>query len=344
MRIHHSLCFTLCLIVMSCVPIPVKEVRGPSGPTKSRDYSFIKEGETTRREVINKLGWMEIDIMEPGLFWGRWSDSGVVWIGGGPQVGGGAIRPWNTHNLFVEFDAREIVTSSRIIEESRINSELLSLWKRSGKRLLSRNSIMSIDVSLYMSDGSGRATEGTLRWTGNAFELWAGLTRILMADILHMQCLPKGTENPAFLMQTIGYREGLKMPKSILISMPASNLLKLLKYVATSDGFIPVPSLRAPVPIAPADKTVFSIYPRRTTLRWRPTPGAYAYIVQWEYSSRRRWSSEGRDFPDYTNLITRTSYTFDFVGAQPGRWRIWPVNADGLRGTPSKWQTFRYTR
>jgi hypothetical protein len=33
-----------------------------------------------------------------------------------------------------------------------------------------------------------------------------------------------------------------------------------------------------------------------------------------------------------------------FVGAQPGRWRVWPVNSSGQRGNPSEWRTFRFLK
>jgi hypothetical protein len=42
--------------------------------------------------------------------------------------------------------------------------------------------------------------------------------------------------------------------------------------------------------------------------------------------------------------VTGTSYTFNFVGAQPGRWRVSSVNGGGVAGPPSGWRQFRYTR
>jgi hypothetical protein len=37
-------------------------------------------------------------------------------------------------------------------------------------------------------------------------------------------------------------------------------------------------------------------------------------------------------------------YTFDFVGAQPGRWRVWALDKNGKPGQKSPWWTFHYTR
>ena len=41
------------------------------------------------------------------------------------------------------------------------------------------------------------------------------------------------------------------------------------------------------------------------------------------------------------NLGTN-SYTFDFVGAQPGRWRVWAVDVNGQKGPKSDWWGFSY--
>jgi hypothetical protein len=41
---------------------------------------------------------------------------------------------------------------------------------------------------------------------------------------------------------------------------------------------------------------------------------------------------------------TSTEYQFDFVGAQPGRWRVSAVDDSGREGPKSDWWTFRYTK
>lgn len=103
-------------------------------------------------------------------------------------------------------------------------------------------------------------------------------------------------------------------------------------------------SLAAPKLISPPDDSVFTIYPRRTTLQWEASEGAVSYIVEWDYSYRDLWHSEDHPATRVGYPCTATTFTFHFVGAQPGRWRIWPVNAAGERGQASEWRTFRYLR
>jgi hypothetical protein len=101
--------------------------------------------------------------------------------------------------------------------------------------------------------------------------------------------------------------------------------------------------MAAPKHIVPANGSTFAHYPRRIMLRWKPVKGAATYTVHIQYAHSRGWDH------DVDNLIvesgiTETSYRFNFVGAQPGRWRVWAVNANGESGYKSKWWYFNFTR
>jgi len=107
------------------------------------------------------------------------------------------------------------------------------------------------------------------------------------------------------------------------------------------------PILPAPVQVSPPNGSVFNHFPRTTRLVWRPVAGASSYTVEidcYHCCQRDKWCTEvGRTWKIERNLTT-TSYTFDFVGAQPGRWRVWAVGANGQSGAQSGWWEFRYTR
>ncbi len=99
------------------------------------------------------------------------------------------------------------------------------------------------------------------------------------------------------------------------------------------------PPLAAPQLTGPSHGSVFNYYPRHITLRWAPVRGAYSYTVLAEMGYQGQWSS-------YLNVpnIKTTSYSFKFVGAQPGRWRVWAVTSDGSIGQSSGWWEFRFTQ
>jgi hypothetical protein len=116
--------------------------------------------------------------------------------------------------------------------------------------------------------------------------------------------------------------------------------------VKVNPGLVMVPAkvltlakfLPAPVQLSPAHGSVYNHYPRKTKLRWQPVTGAKDYTVEIEYKSGSNWHPLKKQFG------LKTDYTFNFIGAQPGRWRVWAVNSAGNNGPASKWREFRYTK
>jgi len=103
-----------------------------------------------------------------------------------------------------------------------------------------------------------------------------------------------------------------------------------------------VPQLRAP-----ADNEVFNIYPRTMNFSWNPVRGAATYVLEVDAYGMCQSGAWCADIGGRTFLrpnLTRPYYQHDFVGAQPGRWRVWAVHADGREGSKSAWRSFRHMR
>jgi hypothetical protein len=112
-------------------------------------------------------------------------------------------------------------------------------------------------------------------------------------------------------------------------------------------------NLLAPAQTAPAEGAVFDYYPRHTRLEWSPVEGAVSYSVEVDYcSGRRRGAGCADPQPLFTQMrvnpktsgVGGTAYEFDFIGAQPGRWRVWAVDAQGREGFKSPWRLFVYLK
>ena len=101
--------------------------------------------------------------------------------------------------------------------------------------------------------------------------------------------------------------------------------------------------LAAPKLLFPADKAELNVLPRRTVCTWEPVAGAASYIFEWDYSADGAWWQESKN-ERLGYAVAGTSYFFDFVGKQTGRWRVSAVDTEGRRGRPSKWRTFQYLR
>jgi len=92
--------------------------------------------------------------------------------------------------------------------------------------------------------------------------------------------------------------------------------------------------------------TVFDIFPRTTTLVWVPVEGAVSYDVVTDYGNGctsfarcNTWENNGLG----NTTTTSSTYTFGFVGAQPGRWRVIARNAAGGPISISQYIYFRYS-
>jgi Carboxypeptidase regulatory-like domain len=106
--------------------------------------------------------------------------------------------------------------------------------------------------------------------------------------------------------------------------------------------------LPAPQPLSPSSGAIFDNYPRLTRLEWSVVPGAATYTVEIDYcdfcEDRQCFRPlEGTWLPP-TSGLKDTSYEFNFIGAQPGRWRVWATDEQGRAGRKSEWSTFFYRR
>jgi len=108
--------------------------------------------------------------------------------------------------------------------------------------------------------------------------------------------------------------------------------------------------LPAPVQSGPAENERFNHYPRSTVLNWDKVEGAVSYGVEVDYCQAPSAGNEclrpaPQVFPSLQGAkpITDTSYKFDFIGAQPGRWRVWAIDKDGRAGFKSPWRMFSYS-
>jgi hypothetical protein len=73
--------------------------------------------------------------------------------------------------------------------------------------------------------------------------------------------------------------------------------------------------------------------------------GAFSYGVEidcYRCCQEDRWCSEVGGPTRIASALKNTSYEFDFVGAQPGRWRVGAMDKPGHTGERSGWWTFTY--
>lgn len=102
-----------------------------------------------------------------------------------------------------------------------------------------------------------------------------------------------------------------------------------------------------PVPqqVSPANGTEFTHFPRTTTLVWNPVSDPsepVTYVVEVEFCSSSN-PSQCTPRPSYCpGALSDITCTFNFVGGQPGRWRVKAVDAAGNESAFTDWWTFSY--
>jgi eukaryotic-like serine/threonine-protein kinase len=102
-----------------------------------------------------------------------------------------------------------------------------------------------------------------------------------------------------------------------------------------------------PQPLSPTTGTLFTHFPRNTTLVWSAVtdpsaPVTYRVHAQFCQGSANNPTSCS-DRPSYCpGVLTSTTCNFNFVGGQPGRWRVRAVDALGNESAFSDWSTFEF--
>lgn len=86
--------------------------------------------------------------------------------------------------------------------------------------------------------------------------------------------------------------------------------------------------------------------PRTTVAKWNADPGAASYTFEldcFHCCGNNRWCTEVGSKWKIEPGLRESSRTFDWVGSQPGRWRVWSVDANGRAGPKSEWTGFDYS-
>jgi hypothetical protein len=99
---------------------------------------------------------------------------------------------------------------------------------------------------------------------------------------------------------------------------------------------------RKPVLLYPANGSSFDNYPRTLDLKWKPMAGAYSYRVEVQVQN----PSDGKWYPHpyLPTFASSNLMRIEFIGGQPGQWRVKGIAADGTESVFSDWWQFEFRR
>ena len=110
------------------------------------------------------------------------------------------------------------------------------------------------------------------------------------------------------------------------------------KTEAQAKRIVKPDQIAAPELVAPIAGAKINMFPRKTIFEWRHVEGAGKYEIVVEYNDGKWHLQKSAS----TNV---TSYTLDFIGKQPGRWRVRSISkATGKPGPFSEWREFTYLK
>jgi hypothetical protein len=129
------------------------------------------------------------------------------------------------------------------------------------------------------------------------------------------------------------------MKRKTVITLFSLILFALMSWAELQAQNAPKPDpIAPPALVAPMEGAKINIFPRKTIFEWRHVDGAAKYQIEVEYNDGK-WHLQKNAT---TNL---NSYTLDFVGKQPGRWRVRSFSkATGKPGVYSAWREFTYLK
>ena len=103
----------------------------------------------------------------------------------------------------------------------------------------------------------------------------------------------------------------------------------------------------APVQVLPPDSAVLSNFPRVTVYVWHSLPSAARYGFEvdcFHCCIHGQWCTDVGEPPIRRLVLLDTTVTDTFIGAQPGRWRVWGITSLGDSLPKSNWWVFTYTQ
>ena len=120
-----------CACLYGCIgAMPLRRrTLGQQGPMTDVDLAFIENGQTTRAEILQKLGTTNVGLASDQVFFGRWRTSKwAAWVvaagGYGGGMAGAAGRIWQNANLLVNFDSAGRVENYEVFADKLLVEKL----------------------------------------------------------------------------------------------------------------------------------------------------------------------------------------------------------------------------
>ncbi len=234
-----------CVLFLGCagvVPLPTR-TKGPAGAEAAQkvDVEFIRVGQTSRAEVLEKLKWADVGVQSDNFFLGRWSTSTFgtfVVVAGLPAEGyGAARRHWAVHNALVEFDDKSVVKRYAVFGDTSLVSELSRLAAQEKTVDLAAPKEISVEHLSSAHASRGGFQPAKIILSRDFFEFKEDEKerhnfKIALAKVTRVGPPPSGGSDATYIRLLIHFAQKTKAGKVMEIRITVPDLTLLLKFLA----------------------------------------------------------------------------------------------------------------
>ena len=236
----------LALNFLACLgsPIPLpRRNRGATGEEHKLDLTFLKPGVTSRSEVGQTLGWLDVGYPNSYVFWGRWSSSAMgYWFvaGGGYNAAAGGGRIWGVHNVVLSFDDHGLLRETHLTDEGALLLTLHQTFVECGGSPLDLSTPIVLEVE-HWHVNSASYVPAKLELAAQTLDLqefsrslhYAHFSPSEILSVTHsgMTSQAQNRENPAAATVTLFLQSRTPVGEKLTLRMSPNDLATLVQYL-----------------------------------------------------------------------------------------------------------------
>ena len=245
MVLRHIALAALLLACSGCfgpsVPVRVAiKTKDITGTDRELDFTFLKAGATTRKDVAKNLAPIDTGAQERRFFWGRWERSSwasAPLLAPYPPLSG---REWGPQNILITFDQNDVVQGWKVLKDKDLFLELDRL-EQGPAAPLNLSAPVRLNVQLPNEGSESRFLDLVLSTASLEFGAHHDGFKMDRGNLLKITSAREGTfktdvslhhnPDPAHVWITLHFARRTQLGKSVTCGIDPPGFVVLRRYV-----------------------------------------------------------------------------------------------------------------
>jgi hypothetical protein len=236
-----NFCLLLCALLYSilstgCVVAPIPMTKRVEAPREANgrtapDLSLLHPGQSTRKDVLEKLSVIDTGYTGQDLFFGRWvsSGSGWVWMIAGDNVGDGGYWPnWRVHNLLVRFDTDGTLKDFNEVDDKQV---LKTVARLSITQQQMANLVVPTEMQVQCRRALVNVTLGVNSVVFDHSDPPKIHLRIAATQIVSLRLLRSHHPDPASLLMRMAFQSRTALGRKIQFTISPADAVRITQHV-----------------------------------------------------------------------------------------------------------------